>query len=54
MAGAPAAPLAPEPVGGDAMAFWLYTSGTTGSPKAAVHCHRTLLACHHYAATSWA
>ena len=48
VAGAPAAPLAPEPVGGDAMAFWLYTSGTTGSPKAAVHCHRTLPACHNY------
>ena len=48
VAGAPASPLLPEPVGGDAMAFWLYTSGTTGSPKAAVHCHRTLPACHNY------
>lgn len=46
--GAPAGPLDPEPVGEDAMAFWLYTSGTTGFPKAAVHCHRTLLACRHY------
>lgn len=46
---APAAPLAPEPVGQDAMAFWLYTSGTTGRPKAAVHCHRTLPACRHFA-----
>ncbi len=45
----PAKPLAAEPVGLDAMAFWLYTSGTTGFPKAAVHCHRTLLACRHYA-----
>ena len=42
-------PLVAEPVGGDAMAFWLYTSGTTGTPKAAMHCHRNLLACHHYA-----
>jgi benzoate-CoA ligase family protein len=41
-------PMRPEPVGADAMAFWLYTSGTTGSPKAAVHCHRTLPACRHY------
>ena len=26
-------PLPAEPVGADAMAFWLYTSGTTGSPE---------------------
>src|SRR6266699_3643876 len=45
----PADSVTPEAVGRDAMAFWLYTSGTTGTPKAAVHCHRTLLACHHYA-----
>ena len=37
-----------EPVGADAMAFWLYTSGTTGAPKAAVHCHRTLPAGRHF------
>jgi benzoate-CoA ligase family protein len=37
-----------EPVSGDDMAFWLYTSGTTGGPKAAVHPHRNLLACRHY------
>jgi benzoate-CoA ligase len=48
VAGAPAAGLPPEPVGRDAMAFWLYTSGTTGFPKAAVHCHRTLPVCRHY------
>jgi benzoate-CoA ligase len=48
VAGAPTAALPPEPVGDDAMAFWLYTSGTTGFPKAAVHCHRTLPACRNY------
>jgi benzoate-CoA ligase len=36
--------LPAAPAGPDAMAFWLYTSGTTGAPKAAVHGHRTLLA----------
>jgi len=46
---AAAAPeLTPEPVTADDMAFWLYTSGTTGGPKAAIHLHRNLLACRHY------
>jgi benzoate-CoA ligase family protein len=40
--------LPAEPVDGDAMAFWLYTSGTTGGAKAAIHRHRDLLACRHY------
>lgn len=29
----------------DDMAIWMYTSGTTGTPKAAVHTHRNVLAC---------
>jgi benzoate-CoA ligase family protein len=46
---AAAAPeLTAEPMTGDDMAFWLYTSGTTGGPKAAIHLHRNLLACRHY------
>jgi benzoate-CoA ligase family protein len=40
--------LPAEPMNGDDMAFWLYTSGTTGGPKAAIHRHRDLLACRHY------
>jgi benzoate-CoA ligase family protein len=43
---APAAEV--EPVGDDDMAFWLYTSGTTGVPKAAVHLHRDIGAGRHY------
>ena len=30
------------------MAVWLYTSGTTGGAKAAIHLHRDLLECRHY------
>jgi 3-hydroxybenzoate/4-hydroxybenzoate---CoA ligase len=33
------ADFASAPTAADDMAFWLYTSGTTGTPKAAVHCH---------------
>ena len=40
--------LTAEDVSDDDMAFWLYTSGTTGTPKAAIHLHRDLLACRHY------
>ena len=41
--------LAPEPVSDEDLAFWLYTSGTTGAPKAAVHLHRDCLAGGGYA-----
>lgn len=40
--------LEPTPLTQDDMAFWLYTSGTTGLPKAAVHPRRTLQACRYY------
>ncbi|WP_025771892.1 benzoate-CoA ligase family protein [Thioalkalivibrio sp. HK1] len=34
---------------GDDVAFWLYTSGSTGSPKGAMHLHRSLVTtCVHY------
>ncbi|WP_338598527.1 benzoate-CoA ligase family protein [Sulfolobus tengchongensis] len=35
--------LEPEPTSPNDMAFWLYTSGTTGHPKAAVHLHKDIL-----------
>lgn len=41
--------LAAEPMSDEDMAFWLYTSGTTGAPKAAVHLHRDCLAGGGYA-----
>ncbi len=31
--------LDPAPTSAGDVAFWLYTSGTTGMPKAAMHCH---------------
>jgi benzoate-CoA ligase family protein len=40
--------LIPATMSGDDMAFWLYTSGTTGGPKAAIHLHRDLPVCRHY------
>src|SRR6185295_10547572 len=36
--------LEPEDTSKDDAAFWLYTSGTTGPPKAAVHLHHDLVA----------
>jgi benzoate-CoA ligase family protein len=40
--------LTAERLTGDDMAVWLYTSGTTGRAKAAIHLHRDLLECRHY------
>ncbi|MBE0622637.1 MAG: AMP-binding protein [Burkholderiales bacterium] len=33
----------------DAMAFWVYTSGTTGVPKAVMHAQRSVIACAEFA-----
>lgn len=42
----PAAAFAPRPVAAEEPAFWTFTSGTTGEPKAVVHAHRGPLAAY--------
>jgi len=37
--------LQPAPMSKEAPAFWLYSSGSTGPPKACVHAHQDMLVC---------
>ena len=37
--------LEAEPTSKDAAAFWLYSSGSTGGPKACIHRHRDMIVC---------
>ncbi len=45
LVGNESAELAPAVTTKDDVAFWQYTSGTTGTPKAAVHLHHDMLVC---------
>jgi len=45
LVGAETPELAPAETTKDDVAFWLYTSGTTGTPKAAVHLHHDMQVC---------
>jgi benzoate-CoA ligase len=37
--------LESEPISKDAAAFWLYSSGSTGAPKACIHRHQDMMVC---------
>lgn len=37
--------LQPAPMAKEAPAFWLYSSGSTGPPKACIHAHQDMLVC---------